>query len=788
KELFEFYKQDAIAYLDRQTRLYQIDTYAGWENKIKVRLYCTSAYHALFMLDMLIPSKEKFDKPDFTIYNVGELALGQSTKKIIRKDIIDDKLKDTLVGIDFTSMEMVIYGTKYAGEMKKGILTLFMYLAPIKNQLCLHSSANVKDNNLCLFFGLSGTGKCLGKDTPVLMYDGTIKMVQDIKVGEKIMGDDSTPRNILSTCQGQEQLYEISNRKGTNYVVNESHILSLKAHPDHLNMYKTDGDIIDISVKDYLTKLPKSYTNGKDGNGLLCGYRVPVNFSEKQVDFDPYIIGYWLGDGTSAEPQITTVDKEVIQYFNKKLKDYGLELKVRMEDDITYRIIGSGEIYRQKGSNAFRNALIKYNLYNNKHIPIEYKCNSKDIRLSILAGILDSDGYYDNKGKGYDVTLKSEKLLDDIIYLARSLGYCAYKVPCKKTCTNSKNGPVTGDYFRTFISGNNLSEIPCKLQRKQAINRNQCKSVLKYSIIVTKLEVGDYYGFEIDGNKRFLLGDFTVTHNTTLSADVERKLIGDDEHVWTDDGVYNVEGGCYAKCINLKEEHEPEIFRSIKYGAVLENVIHHNYVVDYEDDSITENTRCAYPLEYIPNALIPATVHIQPKNIVLLVCDTFGLLPPVAKLSHEQAVYYFISGYTSKIPGTEVGVKIPEAVFSACFGEPFIVWSPKKYGELLKDKLEKYNPTVWLLNTGWVEGPYGVGHRVSIKNSRKMLDNIHNGQLEKEEFIEYPVFNFMVPKNCQGVESKILDPRNSVNNLDEYLNKLKDLSDKFSKNYQAKCK
>ena len=412
----------------------------------------------------------------------------------------------------------------------------------------------------------------------------------------------------------------------------------------------------------------------------------------------------------------------------------------------------------------------------------------KDIRLSILAGILDSDGYYDNKGKGYDVTLKSEKLLDDIIYLARSLGYCAYKVPCKKTCTNSKNGPVTGDYFRTFISGNNLSEIPCKLQRKQAINRNQCKSVLKYSIIVTKLEVGDYYGFEIDGNKRFLLGDFTVTHNTTLSADVERKLIGDDEHVWTDDGVYNVEGGCYAKCINLKEEHEPEIFRSIKYGAVLENVIHHNYVVDYEDDSITENTRCAYPLEYIPNALIPATVHIQPKNIVLLVCDTFGLLPPVAKLSHEQAVYYFISGYTSKIPGTEVGVKIPEAVFSACFGEPFIVWSPKKYGELLKDKLEKYNPTVWLLNTGWVEGPYGVGHRVSIKNSRKMLDNIHNGQLEKEEFIEYPVFNFMVPKNCQGVESKILDPRNSVNNLDEYLNKLKDLSDKFSKNYQAKCK
>lgn len=434
KDLFEFYKKNAVEYLNQQTRLYQIDTYAGWENKVKVRLYCTSAYHALFMLDMLIPSKEKFDQPDFTIYNVGELSLSQYTKTVDNKSMIDDKLKDTLVGIDFTSMEMVIYGTRYAGEMKKGILTLLMYLAPIKGHLPLHSSANVKDDNLCLFFGLSGTGK------------------------------------------------------------------------------------------------------------------------------------------------------------------------------------------------------------------------------------------------------------------------------------------------------------------------------------------------------------------TTLSADPSRKLIGDDEHVWTDDGVYNIEGGCYAKCINLKEEHEPEIFRSIKYGAVLENVVHHDYIVDYADDSITENTRCAYPLEFIPNALIPASVHIQPKNIVLLVCDTFGLLPPVAKLTHEQAVYFFISGYTSKIPGTEVGVKVPEAVFSACFGEPFIVWNPKRYGELLKEKLDKYNPTVWLLNTGWVEGPYGVGHRVSIKNSRKMLENIHNGQLEKERFVEYPVFNFLVPENCQGVENKILDPRNSVNDLGGYLTKLKDLNEKFEKNYHAKCK
>lgn len=433
KELFQFYKKNTVNYLNQKDRLYQIDVYAGWENQVKVRVYCTSAYHALFMLDMLIPAEKAFDKPDFTIYNVGELALSQHTQLIEDKSIIDDKLNNTLVGIDFTSMEMLLYGTRYAGEMKKGILTLMMYLAPIKNHLSLHSSANIKDDNLCFFFGLSGTGK------------------------------------------------------------------------------------------------------------------------------------------------------------------------------------------------------------------------------------------------------------------------------------------------------------------------------------------------------------------TTLSADSSRNLIGDDEHIWTDDGVYNIEGGCYAKCINLKEEFEPELFRAIKYGAVLENVVHNNYVVDYASDKITENTRCVYPLCHIPNALIPASAKTHPKNIILLVCDIFGLLPPVAKLTHEQAVYFFISGYTSKVAGTEVGVKKPEAVFSACFGEPFIVWSPKKYGELLKNRLDKYKPTVWLLNTGWIEGPYGVGHRISIKNSRTMLNNIHNGQLEKEEFVEYPVFNFLVPKNCQGVDSKILDPRNSVNDLDEYIIKLKDLNERFGKNYQAKC-
>ena len=341
KDLFNHYRDCAVDYLSNDLSkmnrvLYQIDAYANWndKDKVKIRLYCSSAYSALFLLDMLIPTgspkglvapfghavnaynNKPFDsEPDFTIYNVGELNLENFKPSPISSD---PSLTSTLVAIDFTQGQMVIYGTKYAGEMKKGILTLMMYLMPIKKQLPLHSSANVDNdiNNLCVFFGLSGTGK------------------------------------------------------------------------------------------------------------------------------------------------------------------------------------------------------------------------------------------------------------------------------------------------------------------------------------------------------------------TTLSSDSTRKLIGDDEHVWTSDGLFNIEGGCYAKCINLQRDMEPEIFNAIKYGAVLENVVvDPTYNVKFDDESITENTRCAYPLHYIPNALIPANVNIHPTNIILLTCDVFGILPPIAKLDYEQAVYYFISGYTSKVSGTEIGIDTPQAVFSACFGD-----------------------------------------------------------------------------------------------------------------------
>merc|ERR1711920_1028587 len=252
------------------------------------------------------------------------------------------------------------------------------------------------------------------------------------------------------------------------------------------------------------------------------------------------------------------------------------------------------------------------------------------------------------------------------------------------------------------------------------------------------------------------------TGKTTLSADAKRDLIGDDEHVWTNKGVFNIEGGCYAKCIALTKEKEPEIYDAIRYGSVLENVVYDETsgVVDFDDVSLTENTRVAYPLSFIPNARIPATVDHHPKQIIFLTCDAFGILPPVSKLNSDQVMYHFISGYTAKVAGTEEGVKEPEATFSSCFGAPFLVWHPSVYAEMLSAKLEKHGASAFLVNTGWVGGPYGIGQRCSLKYTRQLIDAIHDGSLAAVEWEEMPVFGLMQPKaGIKDVPKEILRPQ-----------------------------
>jgi len=409
--------------------------------------------------------------------------------------------------------------------------------------------------------GPPGVGKCFRQNTPIMMANGTIKMVQDIKVGEQIMGDDSTPRNILSLGRGQDNMYEIIPQKGESYTVNSEHILCLKPsglsrieklsndrykvcyfNSDTIRMsYKTfynkldaeqylnkkiktqNSDIVEIEVKDYL-KLPNYI---KDN--YLKGYKVPIVFAEKEVDIEPYYLGMWLGDGHSNGTGVTTIEKEVVEYLTNYASRLELKLRSKKTEhnaDISYYITsGRGG---KKGRNKLLNMLRNNNLIMNKHIPHIYKCNSRKIQLEVLAGIIDSDGGFSLASNSYDVIQKNEKLLDDIIFIARSLGLAAYKKKCEKSCMY-KGERKWGTYYRTNIHGPGLNEIPVKCPRKKAGPRKQKKDVLNNGITVKHAGYDNYYGFEIDGNRRFILGDFTVTHNTTIVREGLARCFGTRE-------------------------------------------------------------------------------------------------------------------------------------------------------------------------------------------------------------------------------------------------------------------
>lgn len=289
-----------------------------------------------------------------------------------------------------------------------------------------------------------------------------------------------------------------------------------------------------------------------------------------------------------------------------------------------------------------------------------------------------------------------------------------------------------------------------------------------------------------DANDVALFFGLSGTGKTTLSADPTRRLIGDDEHGWSDNGVFNFEGGCYAKVIGLSESAEPEIYATTKrFGTILENVPFDPVTryIDLDDDSITENTRASYPLEFIANA-VPEKRAGHPKNIVLLTCDANGVMPPIARLSPNQALYQFISGYTSKVAGTEVGLgKEPELTFSACFGGPFMVHHPYKYAELLKRKIDRYGAQCWLVNTGWVGGPYGVGKRISIRHTRALLNAALSGKLANVKYTTDPVFGFEVPAECPGVPVEVLSPASSWGDKSEYERRYRDLAMRFKENF-----
>ena len=290
---------------------------------------------------------------------------------------------------------------------------------------------------------------------------------------------------------------------------------------------------------------------------------------------------------------------------------------------------------------------------------------------------------------------------------------------------------------------------------------------------------------DLQNERSSVLFGLSGTGKTTLSADPKRRLIGDDEHVWGDDGIFNIEGGCYAKAIYLTPENEPDIFHALRFGSVLENVVLDNegHHVDFHNKSITENTRGAYPIEFIKNAKLPCVAG-HPTDIIFLTCDAFGVLPPVAKLTPEQAMYHFISGYTAKVAGTEMGVTEPTATFSACFGAPFLVWHPAKYAELLAEKMKAHRVNVWLINTGWSGGSHGIGTRIKLKYTRAIIDAIHAGTLASAPTQPDPIFGIQVVTQVPQVPAAMLVPEHTWADKAAFATTARKLAELFVANFK----
>ncbi|MEM7160932.1 MAG: phosphoenolpyruvate carboxykinase (ATP) [Bacteroidota bacterium] len=288
----------------------------------------------------------------------------------------------------------------------------------------------------------------------------------------------------------------------------------------------------------------------------------------------------------------------------------------------------------------------------------------------------------------------------------------------------------------------------------------------------------------IQGDTAIFFG-LSGTGKTTLSSDPNRKLIGDDEHGWAGNKVFNFEGGCYAKTIDLTREQEPQIFDAIKHGAILENIGFKQGTMDpdYSDVSITQNTRVSYPIHHIDNIMVPSQGE-NPRNIFFLTCDAFGVLPPISKLTKAQAMYHFISGYTAKVAGTEAGITEPVTAFSACFGAPFLPLHPTKYAEMLGEKMDEHGVAVWLVNTGWSGGPYGIGSRLKLSWTRSMITAALEGHLNKVQYQNHEIFGLAMPVECPNVPAEILNPKNTWTNKEDYDKKANDLADKFVKNFE----
>ncbi|PIW64121.1 MAG: phosphoenolpyruvate carboxykinase (ATP) [Candidatus Omnitrophica bacterium CG12_big_fil_rev_8_21_14_0_65_50_5] len=353
---------------------------------------------------------------------------------------------------------------------------------------------------------------------------------------------------------------------------------------------------------------------------------------------------------------------------------------------------------------------------------------------------------------------------------------------CKTTCADFAKWGMRSEVYVAFNVSERMTVIGGTWYGGE--NKKGIFSIMNYFLPLKG--IGSFHcsaNMGKNGDTALFFG-LSGTGKTSLSTDPKRALIGDDEHGWDNDGIFNFEGGCYAKCINLTAQKEPEIFRAIKRDALLENVVvDEKGDVDFTSSAKTENTRVSYPMRHIENIVKPVSKGGHPSKIIFLTCDAYGVLPLVSRLTKEQVMYHYLSGYTAKVAGTELGVKEPKATFSACFGQAFLMVHPLKYAEILGQKMDEHKATAYLINTGWVAGPYGAGYRIAIDNNRRSIDAIFDGSLDKTQCEILPVFNLAVPKAVSGVDSKILYPRNMWADKQAYDEALKKLGKMFADNF-----
>jgi phosphoenolpyruvate carboxykinase (ATP) len=448
-----------------------------------------------------------------------------------------------------------------------------------------------------------------------------------------------------------------------------------------------------------------------------------------------------------------------------------------VEDNLTRDTVFWGDINKPVSENVFKNLLNKVvEDLNNKTLYVRdaYVCASKEHRLNVR--VINTKAWHNLFCSNMFLRPKKEELED---FTPNFTIICdpEFEAIPEIDGTRSTNFAILNMTERIILIGG--TEYSGEMKKGVF-------SVLNYLLPLQKNVLSMHCSANVgkQGDTAIFFG-LSGTGKTTLSADPTRALIGDDEHGWDDNSVFNFEGGCYAKVINLDKEKEPDIWNAIRFGGIVENTkfFKGTRKIDYTDKSITQNTRVSYPIEHIDN-IQPNSIGKNPKNIFFLTADGLGVLPPISKLTSGQAMYHFISGYTSKVAGTEVGVNEPKLVFSACFGEPFMPLHPTKYAELLGEKMEKGDINVWLVNTGWIGGPYGIGHRMDLPYTRAMIHNALNGNLENVEFEKLPIFNLAIPKTCENVPSEILNPINTWDNSDLYFEKANHLANQFNQNFR----